>query len=137
MDNDIMKQISDLNDLQNKAMNSYGDYKNINIAIAALQICSHYGLNETSKIISFLKQSPLKIDNEERLELLFKECSKILIPAELIYDKFIFRCSQCNNELSNINNYLSFKVCPYCGQAILHKTVKGENNHDDVIRKNE
>lgn len=137
MNNNIMKQISDLNDLQNKAMNSYGDYKDINVAIAALQICSHYGLNETSKIISFLKQSPLKIDNVERLELLFKGCLKILIPTELIQDGTDFRCSQCNNELSKINNYLSFKACPYCGQTILHKTVKGEIDHDDVVGENE
>ena len=51
MDVNIIKQISDLHDLQSKVMNTRGHYKDINIANAALQICSHYGLDETSKII--------------------------------------------------------------------------------------
>ena len=89
MDVNIIKQISDLHDLQSKVMNTCGDYKDINIANAALQICSHYGLDETSKIISSLRISPLNIDTSEKLNDVLRQCSNFIINSFMIR-KLIF-----------------------------------------------
>lgn len=127
MDVNIAKQISDLHDLQSKVMNSCGDYKDIAIANAALQICSHYGLDETSKIISDLRLSPLNIDNSDKLKSILKKCSNFIIPTLLISNNDIFICPTCNNEINKNND---FKYCPYCGQNINNKVVN--NNATDV-----
>lgn len=127
MDVNIAKQISDLHDLQNKVMNSCGDYKDIAIANAALQICSHYGLDETSKIISDLRLSPLNINDSEKLKNILKKCSNFIIPTLLINDNDKAICPTCNNEIDKNND---FKYCPYCGQNINNKVVS--NNATDV-----
>lgn len=127
MNINIAKQMSDLHDLQNKVMNSYGDYKDIAIALAALQICDHYGLDETSKIISNLRLSPLDIKDNEKLENILKRCSNFIIPASLINNDDTYKCPTCNNEI-DINK--DYKYCPYCGQNINNKVVNNNATID-------
>lgn len=127
MNINIAKQMSDLHDLQNKVMNSYGDYKDIAIALAALQICDRYGLDETSKIISNLRLSPLDIKDNEKLENILKRCSNFIIPAPLINNDNTYKCPTCNNEI-DINK--DYKYCPYCGQNINNKVVNNNATID-------
>lgn len=127
MDELITKQIVELQQLQNKASKSYGDYVDINVAIAALQVCNHYGLNETSRIISNLKLSPLNIASNDKLNDVLKKCSNFIISAKVKNiedDKFI--CPSCNNELKSNE----FKYCPYCGQNLYYE-VNINHESDD------
>lgn len=128
MDVNIVKQISDLHDLQSKVMNICGDYKDINIANAALQICSHYGLDETSKIISDLRLSPLNINDSEKLKSILKKCSNFIIPTSLINNNDDYSCPTCSNKIDKNND---FKYCPYCGQNINNKVVNNNATDDN------
>ena len=51
----ISKQIQELYEIQQKCTNISGFYCSIDTAIAALQICSTYGLDETARMISHIK----------------------------------------------------------------------------------
>ena len=120
MDVKITKQMSDLNDLQNKIMSICGDYKGISIAEAALQICNHYGLDETSKIISSLRISALNIDTSEKLNDVLRQCSNFIINSSLIIKDDKTYCPTCNNVIDMSDEY---KHCPFCGQNINKKVV--------------
>lgn len=112
MDPQISKQIIDLNELQSLNIKLTGDYKDINLALSALKICSIFGLELTSKIINMLHQS--NINTYEDVQLLISDDSKH-------HDKLIFKkesgyyCPTCNNKINmnNVNNY-----CSNCGQKL-------------------
>ena len=68
----ISKQIIDLNELQLLNTKLTGDYKDINLAISALKICSILGLELTSKVINMLHQSNINVCIKSLLVKLFK-----------------------------------------------------------------
>lgn len=110
MDNMIMTQIQLLQELRSKCLDVYGYYCDIDTAMAALQICTPYGLDQTARFISDLRSHG--ISNNDDLRKLFsnsqKENEMIIIKTDSGY-----KCPNCNSNLEEYNTY-----CKHCGQHL-------------------
>ncbi len=110
MDLSIVNQIRELQEMRSKCISILGSYINLDIAIAALQICENYGLDMTARIISTLKQLNI-VDNEELKNKIIK--SNKDEPMMVIKNDKNVCCPHCNSIVKEESKY-----CNQCGQRL-------------------
>ena len=106
-----MNQIQILQELRSKCLEVSGYYGDIDTAIAALQICSTYGMDMTARFISDLRKNGIK-DNDD-LRQTFNNAYKAKEVC-IMKSNNEYKCPICNSKLEEYNTY-----CKHCGQHLI------------------
>ena len=111
MDQLIITQLQILQELKSKCLEVTGYYGDIDTAVAALQICSTFGMDNSARLLGILNNNSITTH-----ELLLQ----VINDATLNKSLKVFRnesddviCPKCNSKLDNIT-----KHCPHCGQKL-------------------
>lgn len=126
MQEDIMKQRAELLEMQSLISSRIGQYYDIGLANAALEICSSYGLDKTARFISYLKK--FNINDEQWIIDAYNAMDKS--NAKMVKrdnDKYI--CPICGNEYDNED----CKYCKECGQKLNFKDFIDTTTFDKEI----
>lgn len=114
----IISQIQILQELKSKCLEVTGFYGDIDTAIAALQICSTFGMDNTARILGTLNSNGIKS---------FDELAKVIEDSKLNNallvlpnSKLECLCPKCNTVL-----YGKSKHCPDCGQKLKYDNEGG------------
>lgn len=114
----IISQIQILQELKSKCLEVTGFYGDIGTAIAALQICSTFGMDNTARILGTLNSNGIKS---------FDELAKVIEDSKLNNallvlpnSKLECLCPKCNAVL-----YGKSKHCPDCGQKLKYDNEGG------------
>ena len=119
METSIINQIQILQELKNKCLEISGYYGDIDIAVAALQICSTFGIDNTARLLGILKQNQIKTD-EDLLNIINN--STLNNAQRVIENEFgDILCPKCNTKLET-----KVKHCNECGQRL---------NFDNIYKK--
>lgn len=111
MENIIINQMQILQELRSKCLETTGYYGDVDTAIAALQICSTFGMDNTARLLGILNNNGIKthedllnVINDSRLNkslrVIKNESNEVL-------------CPNCNSKLDGEN-----KHCSECGQKL-------------------
>lgn len=114
MQEDIMKQRAELLEMQSLISSRMGQYYDIGLANAALEICSSYGLDKTARFISYLKKFDI-VDEHwiiDAYNAMDKSNAKMVKRDN---DKYI--CPICGREYDDED----CKYCKECGQKLNFK----------------
>lgn len=119
MENVIINQLQILQELRSKCLETTGYYGDIDTAIAALQICSTFGMDNSARLLGILNNNHIKTHEEllkvindsslnKSLRVLKNESNEVL-------------CPNCNTKLES-----QTKHCSNCGQKL---------NFEDIFEK--
>ena len=111
MDQLIVTQLQVLQELRSKCLEVSGYYGDIDTAVAALQICSTFGMDNSARLLGILNNNGIKTHEQllnvvndstlnKSLRVFKNESVEILFP-------------KCNSKLENIT-----KQCQICGQKL-------------------
>ena len=111
MDQLIITQLQILQELRSKCLEISGYYGDIDTAVAALQICSTFGMDNSARLLGILNNNGIKTH---------EDLQKIINDSTLNKSLKVFRnesgdnlCPKCNSKLENIT-----KHCSSCGQKL-------------------
>lgn len=111
MDNVIISQLQTLQELRSKCLEISGYYGDIDTAVAALQICSTFGLDNSARLLGTLNNNGIKT-NEDLLNVI--NDSRLNKSLRVIRNESNeVLCPNCNSKLDNEN-----KHCSECGQKL-------------------
>ena len=126
-----MNQIQILQELKNKCLEIFGYYGDIDIAVAALQICSTFGIDNTARLLGILKQNGIKT-HEDLLNII--NDSTLNNARRVIENEFGDKlCPKCNTKLET-----KVKHCNECGQRLnfdniyKKKSILFEENNENI-----
>ena len=116
MENIIINQMQTLQELRSKCLEVTGYYGDIDTAIAALQICSTFGMDNTARLLGILNNNGIKTHEQlidiindsmlnKSLRVFKNESGEVL-------------CPKCNSKLENVT-----KHCNNCGQKLDFENV--------------
>lgn len=119
MDNVIMNQIQILQEMKARCIEVCGFYGDIDTAIAALQICSTLGMDNTARLIAILNNN--SITNQEHLLKLIND--SILFNAKKVIENEFgeLQCPSCKEILIRKS-----KHCDNCGQSLNFEHVNNQ-----------
>ena len=116
MEQIIITQLQTLQELKSKCLEVSGYYGDIDTAIAALQICSTFGMDTSARLLGILNNNNilthehlLKVISDATLNKSLKVCKN---------ESNDSLCPKCNSKLENIS-----KHCPECGQKLDFENV--------------
>lgn len=111
MENIIVNQIQILQELRSKCLETTGYYGDIDTAIAALQICSTFGMDNTARLLGILNNNGIKTHEDLLKVINDSKLSKLLSVIENESNEVL--CPNCNGKLNDKS-----KHCPECGQKL-------------------
>ena len=120
MEDIIINQMQILQELRSKCLETIGYYGNIDTAVAALQICSTFGMDNTARLLGILNNNGIKT-HEDLLNIITD--SKLNKSLRVIKNESNeVLCPNCNSKLDNEN-----KHCSECGQKLNFEDVSVKN----------
>lgn len=116
MQEDMMKQRAELLEMQTLVSSRLGQYFDIGLANAALEICSSYGLDKTARFISYLKK--FNITDEHWIIDAYNAMDKTN-PKMVKYIDETYICPNCMTTYTTPDG----KYCKECGQKLNFKEL--------------
>lgn len=111
MDQLIINQIQILQELRSKCLEVSGYYGDIDTAIAALQICSTFGMDNSARLLGILNNNGIKTHDELLNVINDSRLNKSLRVIKNESNEVL--CPNCNGKLNNES-----KHCSECGQKL-------------------
>lgn len=111
MDQMIITQIQILQELKSKCLEVSGYYGDIDTAIAALQICSTFGMDNSARLLGMLNNN--NIHTHEQLQMIISNSTLNNSLRVFKNENDEVLCPKCNSKLENIT-----KHCSNCGQKL-------------------
>lgn len=122
MEQIILNQIQMLQELRSKCLEVSGFYGDIDTAIAALQICSTFGMDNTARFLGILNNNGVKT-HEQLLDII--NDSMLNIAQNVIENNMgDILCPKCNIKLDKKS-----KHCYECGQKLVFENNENVNNN--------
>jgi hypothetical protein len=118
MDSLVLNQIQILQELRNKCLETTGYYGDVDTAVAALQICSTFGMDNTARLLGILNNNGIKTHEDllnvitdsrlnKSLRVIKNESNEVLCPnSNSKLENQTKHCSECGQKLDFENLFL-------------------------------